>query len=127
MVHASFWLVCERIPYNLYKLELDAWTAVTDVPKEKWGQYVALSLPPNDPSDIHSKVFNSLMKEDKLKGEAGYTKLVEFLDKEFKKDEVLDVFTVRKEGTAMKKYISDFEVKYREAKIKVFRSCRKNF
>ena len=38
----------ERIPYNLYKLELDAWTAVTDVPKEKWGQYVALSLPPND-------------------------------------------------------------------------------
>ena len=75
------------------------------------------------------------MKEDKLKGEAGYTKLVEFLDKEFKKDEVLDVFTVfelfeapkRKEGTAMKKYISDFEVKYREAKIKVFRSCRKNF
>ena len=53
----------ENNPYELYVLELEAWTVVTDVPKEKWGQYVALSLPANDPTDIGSKVFNSLMKD----------------------------------------------------------------
>ena len=35
----------EKVPYELYKLELEAWTAVTDVPKANWGQYVALSMP----------------------------------------------------------------------------------
>ena len=78
----------EKIPYELYKLELEAWTAVTDVKKENWGQYVALSLPVSDPSDIRSKIFNSLMKDGLLRGEEGFKKLTDFMDSEFAKDEV---------------------------------------
>ena len=115
-------------PYEQYKLELDAWIAVTDVPKAKWGQYVALSLPANDPSDIRNKVFTSLMKEKKLDGDQGYTNLIAFLDEEFQVDEIVGVFNVfetfeahkKESGVSMKRYISDFEAKYKEAKNKGF-------
>ena len=117
----------EKVPYDRYKLELEAWTRVTDIPKANWGMYVALSLPESDASDIRSKVFNSLMKENKLQGEGGYTELVNFMDKEFEKDAILDVFTVfenfdqcKRGDMSMKKYIGEFEMRYRQAKNKGF-------
>ena len=121
-------------PYEQYKLELDAWIAVTDVPKDKWGQYVALSLPANDPSDIRNKVFTSLMKEEKLNGDQGYTNLIAFLDEEFQVDEIVGVFNVfetfeahkKESGVSMKRYISDFEAKYKEAKNKDFQNYRRS-
>ena len=73
----------ETKPYELYKLELEAWTAVTDV-KESWGQYVELSLPANDASDIRNKVFNGLMKEGRLKGEGWFEALKTFWMRSFK-------------------------------------------
>ena len=67
------------------------------------------------------------MKENKLKGEGGYTELVNFIDKEFEKDAILDVFTVfenfdqcKRGDMSMKKYIGEFEMRYRQAKNKGF-------
>ena len=118
----------ETIPYEQYKLELDAWTSVTDVPKEKWGKYVALSLPAKDPSDIRNKVFNGLMKDGKLAGDAGYQNLVTYLDGEFGTDEIVGVFNVfeafdthkKEEGMTIKQFVSGFELKYKAAKNKGF-------
>ena len=46
--------------YELYKLQLEAWEALTDVPDEKQGLYIAMSLPDKDSSQIKEKVFEQV-------------------------------------------------------------------
>ena len=70
-------------PYSRYFDELEAWSFVTDLPKEKQGLVIALSLPKNDSTQIRDKVFSELKIQD-LKKENGVDTLVSFLDNIFK-------------------------------------------
>ena len=73
--------------YEMYKKELESWKAITSIEAAKLGRVVALSLPEEDPSGIRQKVINSV----NLDGADGYTNLIAFMDKEFKKDEISDM------------------------------------
>ena len=75
------------VGYELYKRELQAWEAVTDVAKEKRGIIIALSLPDSHESKIKEKVFESIPLGD-LKKENGLETLIKFLDKHLKKDDL---------------------------------------
>ena len=74
---------------------------------------------------IRNKVFDSL-GEQKLKGKEGYQELMNFLEKEFGKDEIYDVFNKFEEfescrkKQSMQQYISAFELKYTQVKNKGF-------
>ena len=72
--------------YQRYRAELTAWTSVTSVKKESWGRLIALNMPDSaEEGDIRGKIFESLGEE--LAGEAGYTNLLNWLDKHFKLDD----------------------------------------
>ena len=75
------------VGYELYKRELQAWEAVTDVAKEKRGIIIALSLPDSHESKIKDKVFESIPLDD-LKKENGLETLIQFLDKHLQKDDL---------------------------------------
>ena len=51
---------CDLKPYDQYIEELKAWCLATDLPKQKQGVAIALSLPESDVSDIRDKVFNEI-------------------------------------------------------------------
>ena len=71
--------------YERYRAELTAWTEVTSIKKESWARIIALHMPDSEAEgDIRGKIFESL--GDKLAGEAGYDKLLKWLDKHFKQD-----------------------------------------
>ena len=44
--------------YDHYRLELMAWQEVTDIPKEKQGIAIPLSLPEETECSIHEKIFD---------------------------------------------------------------------
>ena len=59
---------------------------MTSIKKESWARIIALSMPDSsEEGDIRGKLFDSL--GDELAGEAGYQKLLDWLDKHFKQDE----------------------------------------
>ena len=51
--------------YELYREKLLAWHDVTDLPTEKHGIVIALTLPDDDKNKIHvqEKVFNQICRE----------------------------------------------------------------
>ena len=108
-------------PYEMYKQELLAWREVTDLRKEKQGIVIALSLPKNDKTQIREKVFDQISIED-LKKEDGLDKLIGFLDKHLKKDDLADSLEKfgefedfqRIEGLSIVEYIASFDSKYRK-------------
>ena len=75
--------------YKLYKLQLLAWREVTDICKTKQGIVIAISLPENEEFHIKEKVF-SQVSLDELKKENGLDNLIQFLDKQRKKDDLTD-------------------------------------
>ena len=60
---------------------------VTDLPKLKQGVAIALSLPELEASGITDKVFSEITLIY-LSAENGVDKLIEYMDKLFKKDEL---------------------------------------
>ena len=72
--------------YERYRIELEAWREITDLPKAKQGTAVALPLPPESSSDIRDKVFEQLPITD-LKAN-GIGTLLAFLDRELQKDDI---------------------------------------
>ena len=72
--------------YERYRIELEAWREITELPKAKQGIAVALSLPPESSSDIRDKVFEQLPITD-LKAN-GFGTLLAFLDRELQKDDI---------------------------------------
>ena len=113
------------VSYELYKRELQAWEAVTDVAKEKRGVIIALSLPDSHESKIKEKVFESVPLED-LKKENGLETLIQFLDKHLQKDDLEEAWQRFEEfeecsktsAESMTKYIDDFDRKYTRIKEK---------
>ena len=77
-------------PYEQYIEELKAWCLVTDLPKQKQGVAITLELPESDASGIRGKVFNEITLTS-LGAENGVDKLIEYMDKLFKKDELSEV------------------------------------
>ena len=71
--------------YELWKKEIEAWTVVTDLNKEKQAVAVVLNLP--DDKVIKEKVFEELTLE-KLNSKNGLSILFEFLDKHLFHDDV---------------------------------------
>ena len=106
--------------YEAYKRELSAWAAVTELAKNKHGNYVMLSLPNKSKfgNDLRERAFESL-SEDDLSGNDGLKLVFEFLDKELGKNAVDDVIEKRDDFDSCKKtddksleeFISDFETK----------------
>ena len=72
--------------YERYRAELEAWTAVTSVKKDSWARLIALTMPDSpEEGDIRGRIFESLGEE--LAGEAGYNKLLAWLDKHYRQDQ----------------------------------------
>ena len=73
--------------YERYRIELEAWREITDLPKAKQGIAVALSLPSESSSDICDKGFEQLTITD-LKAENAFETLLAFLNRELQKDDI---------------------------------------
>ena len=72
--------------FEIYKLELLAWSEVTEISKSKQAIVIALSITDDD---IRENIFTQLSLED-LKQEKGLDCLIQFLDSFLGKDEITD-------------------------------------
>ena len=99
--------------YELWKLQTQAWTFVTEMSKEKQALAVALNLPEDDKWKIKAKVFGEL-ELDVLNSENGMSVLFEFLDEYLLEDELMDSWNKfedfekfeRKPGQKIREYCS---------------------
>ena len=111
----------ESKSYKRWVEEMKAWTELTDVKKDKQGLVVALSLPEKDSSNIRDKMFSDLSL-DELKGDDGAKKLMDFMDKLFKKDRLPEAYEAfsdfekfkRKDIMTMDTNIMEFAKAYRK-------------
>ena len=107
--------------YELWKLQTQAWTVVTELSKEKQAVAVALNLPEDDKRKIKEKVFGEL-ELDELNSENGMGVLFEFLDKYLLEDELMNRWNKfedfekfeRKPGQNIREYVADFDLKFRK-------------
>ena len=107
--------------YELWKLQTQAWTVVTELSKEKQAVAVALNLPEDDERKIKEKVFGEL-ELDVLNSENGMGVLFEFLDKYLLEDELMNSWNKfedfenfgRKPGHKIREYVADFDLKFRK-------------
>ena len=108
----------EKTDYELWKLETQAWTVVTDFSKEKQAVAVALNLPERDKRKIKEKIFGELGL-NALNSENGMNNLFEFLDRYLLEDEVMSSWRrfedfekfERKHGQNIKDYVDNFDLK----------------
>ena len=111
--------------YELYKIQLEAWDTLTDVPDQKKGLYIAMNLPDKDPSQIKEKVFEQVGIA-KLNIQGGLKVLVKFMDEQLLKDSLEDAWSkyfdfeeyARSQSENMNTYIQNFELKYERTKAK---------
>ncbi|KAG1681910.1 Retrovirus-related Pol polyprotein from transposon RE2 [Nymphon striatum] len=110
-------------PYSRWIDEIKAWKALTDLDKKKMGVAIALSLPEEGLSSIRDKVFSDLSL-DELNSDDGVDKLIEFMDKIFKKDELSEAYESytefdrfrRSKVGSMEDYVMEFEKLYNKTK-----------
>ena len=76
--------------YELYKEKLFAWQMVTDIPVDKQGIVIALTLPNDDKHKIQEEVFSQIGRE-KLSQENGLDTLINFLDSKLMRDDYQDL------------------------------------
>ena len=113
----------ELKPYSRWVDELKAWEALTDLDKKKRGIAIALSLPEEGKASIRDKVFNELSVAE-LSDDEGVTKLITFMDKIFKKDELTEAYEAytefdrfrRTKASSMEDYVTEFEKLYNRTK-----------
>ena len=110
--------------YENYKRELKAWANVTDIPKTKQGNVIALSLPNSSEmfgNDIKEKVLDNLTDEE-LSSAEGLKKLIEYLDNELGIDEMDDNIQKwsafdncrRQDEQNLDDFIAEYEMKSRK-------------
>ena len=110
-------------PYSRWIDEVKAWQALTDLDEKKRGIAIALSLPEDGQNSIRDKVFSELTV-DQLNADDGVTKLIQFMDKIFKKDELSEAYEVyvdfdrfrRSKVSSMEDYVIEFEKLYNKSK-----------
>ena len=103
--------------FERYKLELQAWSEVTNVSKAKQGAVVALSLPEDDEYQIREIVFSGLSLDDLTK-EDSLNILIKFLDGYLGKDELVDSIdkfedfenVERTDEQSIRDYIASFDL-----------------
>ena len=113
--------VLKSTSYELWKLETQAWTVVTDLSKKKQEVAVALRIPENDKYNIKEKLFCEL-KLDDLNSENGMNILFHFLDKLLLEDELMDSMHKfedfenfeRKHGQNIREHVANFDLKFRK-------------
>ncbi|CAG2236725.1 unnamed protein product [Mytilus edulis] len=113
----------EQKPYSRWIDEIKAWKALTDLDKKKMGIAIALSLPEEGLNSIRDKVFSDLSLEA-LNADDGVDKLIEFMDKIFKKDELSEAYEAysefdrfrRSKVSSMEEYVTEFEKLYNKTK-----------
>ena len=104
----------DQINYDRWINELKFWDKMTKIEKKEKGLAVALSLPLH--SDIRDKVFTELTV-DELNVDDGLEKLILFLDRNYKKEEIAEVYNAwstfdllaRKNGETMEHYLREFD------------------
>ena len=107
--------------FERYKLELLAWSELTNVSNAKQGAVIALSLPEDDKHQIREKVFSGLSLDD-LTREGSLSILIKFLDGYLGKDETVDSIDKfeefenfeRANKQSIRDYIASFDLKYRK-------------
>ena len=107
--------------YELYKEKLLAWQMVTDIPVDKQGIVIALTLPNDDKHKIQEEVFSQIGRE-KLNQENGLDTLINFLDSKLMKDDLSDSLEKFEEfedfqrvnGQNITEYIAAFDSRYRK-------------
>ena len=107
--------------YELWKLQTQAWTVVTELSKEKQAVAVALNLPEDDKRKLKEKVFGEL-ELDVLNSENGMSVLFEFLDRYLLEDELMNSWNKfedfekfeKKHGQNIREYVADFDLKFRK-------------
>ena len=110
--------------YEHFKVLVEAWAAVTDVPAEKRAVVLALSLEGCE-GNICEKVFASVKLVD-MKKDDGLEKVLEFLDAELGKDDLEDCLAkfedfedyVKSPSESINQYISNFDQKVSKIKAK---------
>ena len=107
--------------YERWKVELDAWKLVTKVEKKSQALTIALSF--EESSEVRDKVFSEI-KIEELHNDDGLKKLIECLDKWYKKDELSEAYESwnnfykfkKSEDTSMDAYILEFVKRYKIVK-----------
>ena len=107
--------------YELYKEKLLAWQMVTDIPVDKQGIVIALTLPNDDKHKIQEEVFSQIGRE-KLSQENGLDTLINFLYSKLMKDDLSDSLEKFEEfedfqrvnGQNITEYIAAFDSRYRK-------------
>ena len=102
--------------FEIYKLELLAWSEVTEISKSKQAIVITLSITDND---IRENIFTQLSLDD-LKQENGPYCLIQFLDSFLGKDEITDTVEKyedfenlqRADNQSITEFITCFELKY---------------
>ena len=110
-------------PYSRWVDEIKAWQALTDLDAKKRGIAIALSLPEDGKNSIRDKVFSELTV-DVLNADDGVEKLILFMDKIFKKDELSEAYEAytdfdrfrRSKVTSMEDYVTEFEKLYNKTR-----------
>ena len=111
----------ESKSYERYRVELEAWREVTELPKEKQGIAIALSLPDESESNIREKIFDELPVST-LKAEDGFESVLQFFDKLLKKDDLADLWQKfddfeevrREQNQSISEYIAKFDHVYKK-------------
>ena len=109
----------EAKTYESYKKELKMWSAVTDIPKTKQANLIALSLPNESRfgNNIRERVLERLSVSD-LSKEDGLAALTEFLDGELASDATTELISKwddwfdyeRKSDQTMEQFIGEYEL-----------------
>ena len=100
--------------YERWKTELQAWQLVTGTEKKKRAITVALTFP--EGSEVRDRVFNEIDLEE-LDADDGVDKLVEYMDKWYKKDKLASAYDSwsdfdnfrKSDDLTMESYITEFE------------------
>ena len=97
----ALWATCLIIPRTCIETwKIKAWQALTDLDKKKRGIAIALSLPEEGQNSFRDKVFSELTVEV-LNADDGVEKLILFMDKISKKDELSEAYEAYMESRAM--------------------------
>ena len=115
----------ENLCYETFKTKTTAWQKVTSVKEASQGLVLALNLPNNEANNIGERIFQELTVAD-LEGASGADKFWEYMDNQFKKDdmvqmcETIKAFSLfkRRESQPIKEYVNEFESLYMKAKRK---------
>ena len=115
----------ENLCYETFKTKTKAWQKVTTVKEDSQGLVLALNLPNNEANNIGERIFQELTLAE-LEGANGANKFWDYMDNQFKKDdmvqmcETIKAFTLfkRRETQPIKDYVNEFESLYMKAKKK---------